>query len=177
MKTPEVDEAIIPLDFIEQRIFLIRGRKVMIDRDLAELYQVGTFNLNKAAKRNPGRFPEDFMFQLTKEEFDSLIFQIGISKKGRGGQRYLPYAFTEQGVAMLSAVLRSDRAIAVNIAIMRAFVRLRQLLASNKELADKVLEMEQKYDEHFKIVFEALRQLMGPPASEDDKKPFGSRSK
>jgi hypothetical protein len=177
MKTPEEDEAIIPLDFIQRRIFMIRGRKVMIADHLSELYQVPVKRLNEAVKRNRNRFPDDFIFQLTKGEFQNLRSQFATSSFSYGGQRYLPYAFTEQGVAMLSAVLRSDRAIAVNIAIMRAFVRLRQLLASNKELADKVLEMEQKYDERFKIVFEALRQLMGPPASEDDKKPFGSRSK
>jgi hypothetical protein len=167
------NDAIIPLDMIERRIFMVRGQKVMLDSHLAELYQVKTSNLNKAVKRNYGRFPQDFMFRLTKEEAESLRSQIVTSKIGRGGQRYSPYAFTEQGVAMLSSVLRSPRAVAVNIAIMRAFVRLRQLLASNKELAEKVAAMEKKYDKQFKIVFDVLKQLMGPAPEEDDKEPIG----
>ena len=119
-------KTLVPVEIIERNIYLIRGQKVMLDSDLAKLYGVETFNLNKAVKRNISRFPQDFMFQLTKEEADSLRFQIGLSKaEGRGGRRYLPYAFTEQGVAMLSSVLRSDRAVQVNIAIMRAFVKLR----------------------------------------------------
>jgi len=135
----------------------------MIDDDLAELYQIPTKRLNEAVKRNSARFPNDFMFQLNKEEAISLRSQIATSKIGRGGHRYFPYAFTEQGVAMLSSVLRSSRAVAVNVAIMRTFVRLRQLFASNKELAEKVAEMEKKYDKQFKIVFDVLKQLMGPP--------------
>src|SRR5437870_5079988 len=125
---------------VERSILLIRGHKVMLDSDLAALYGVETFNLNKAVRRNMDRFPEDFMFQLTKEEAERLRFQIGISKPGRGGRRYVPYVFTEQGVAMLSSVLRSKRAVHVNIAIMRAFVRLRQILATHKELARKLEE-------------------------------------
>ncbi len=122
-----------------------------------------TFNLNKAVKRNIDRFPQDFMFQLTKQEADSLRFQIGMSKKeGRGGRRYLPYAFTEQGVAMLSSVLNSERAVKVNIEIMRAFVSLRQMLASNAELARKLDALEKKYDHQFKVVFDAIKQLMTP---------------
>jgi len=125
---------------------------------------VETFNLNKAVKRNIDRFPEDFMFQLSKEQADSLRFQIGMSKEtGRGGRRYLPYVFTEQGVAMLSSVLNSKRAVHVNIEIMRAFVKLRQMLASNKELAKRLNELEEKYDAQFKVVFEAIRELMTPP--------------
>jgi hypothetical protein len=135
----------------------------MLDVHLAELYQVSTSALNKAVKRNLDRFPEDFMFQLTGDEFDSLRFHFGISNSARGGRRYLPYAFTEQGVAMLSSVLKSKRAIAVNIAVMRAFVRLRQILATHKELAERLAAMEKKYDHRFKVVFDALRQLMAPP--------------
>jgi hypothetical protein len=160
---PAREHAVIPLDKIERQIHSIRGHKVMLDSDLAELYGVTTFNLNKAVKRNAERFPQDFMFQLTAQEFASLIFQTGISKVGRGGRRHFPYAFTEQGVAMLSSVLRSDRAIKVNVAIMRTFVRLRQLLASNADLARKLNELEQKYDAQFRVVFEAIRKLMEPP--------------
>ncbi|MFZ3090910.1 MAG: ORF6N domain-containing protein [Nitrospirota bacterium] len=156
-------DAIVPVEVIEGKIYLIRGQKVMLDSDLANLYGVETFNLNKAVKRNISRFPQDFMFQLTKEEADSLRFQIGMSKKeGRGGRRYLPYAFTEQGVAMLSSVLNSERAVKVNIEIMRAFVRLRQMLASNAELERKLNALEKKYDHQFKGVFDAIKQLMTP---------------
>ena len=131
----------------------------MLDSDLGQLYGVETFNLNKAVRRNRDRFPSDFMFQLTKEEAERLRFQNGISKPGRGGRRYLPYAFTEQGVAMLSSVLRSERAVQVNIAIMRAFVRLRQLLATHKDLARKLEE----HDHKLKAIFRILEQLLEPP--------------
>ncbi len=161
-------QAIIPQEIIEKRILLIRGQKVMLDKDLAELYQVETYNLNKAVKRNRERSPSDFMFPLTEEEFKSLIFHFGISRWG--GTRKLPNAFTEQGVAMLSSVLRSPRAVQVNIEIMsqgdgspRAFVKLRQIAASNEKLAKKVEELEKKYDTQFKIVFDAIRQIMRPP--------------
>jgi hypothetical protein len=154
---------LIPQEIIEQRIYLIRGQKVMLDSDLARLYQVTTFNLNKAVKRNLDRFPEDFMFQLSASEFDSLRFHFGISKIGRGGRRYAPYAFTEQGVAMLSSVLRSKRAVQVNVEIMRAFVRLREILSTHKDLARKLEELEKKYDEQFAVVFRAIRELMTPP--------------
>jgi hypothetical protein len=165
-------KALIPVELIEKKILLIRGEKVMLDADLAELYQVETFNLNKAVKRNIDRFPQDFMFQLTKQEADSLRFQIGMSKtEGRGGRRYLPYVFTEHGVAMLSTVLNSERAVKVNIEIMRAFVRLRQMLASNAELARKLDALEKKYDAQFKVVFDAIRELMRPP--EPKKKKIG----
>jgi len=148
---------------IDSKIFNVRGHKVMLDADLAGLYGVATFNLNKAVKRNMGRFPKDFMFQLTEEEAASLRFQIGMSKpKGRGGRRYLPYVFTEQGVAMLSSVLRSGRAVRVNITIMRAFVRLREMIASHKDLAKQLNDLERKYDAKFKIVFDAIRELMAP---------------
>jgi ORF6N domain len=154
----------VPIERIESAILFIRGHKVMLDCDLAALYGVKTFNLNKAVKRNTDRFPEDFMFQLTAEEAGTLRFQIGMSKgKGRGGRRYLPYVFTEQGVAMLSSVLRSKRAVQVNVEIMRAFVRLRQMLASNEDLARKLAALEKKYDYQFRVVFEAMRELMAPP--------------
>lgn len=149
---------------IEQRILLVRGHKVLLDSDLAALYQVQTKVLVQAVKRNVERFPEDFMFQLNTDEFENLRSQIVTSNNGgRGGRRTAPYAFTEQGVAMLSTVLRSPRAITVSIEIMRAFVRLRQVLASHKVLARKLAALEKKYDVQFKAVFEAIRQLMAPP--------------
>jgi len=157
---------IVSLAVIEQKIFMMRGHRVMLDSDLSVLYKVTTFNLNKAVKRNFERFPHDFMFQLTPEEFKSLRFQFGMSKRGRGGRRYLPYAFTEQGVAMLSSVLRSKRAIQVNIAIMRAFVKLRRILSTHKELAHKLHELEKRIEKHdveIQGIFEAIRQLMAPP--------------
>ena len=154
------------LDFvktIERKIYLIRAQKVMIDRDLAELYGVETKVLNQAVRRNRGRFPDDFMFQLTAEESGSLRSQIVTLKTGRGQHRkYLPYVFTEQGVAMLSSVLSSEQAVNVNIEIMRAFVRLRQMLSSNTALARKLDALEKKYDVQFKVVFDAIRQLMSP---------------
>jgi hypothetical protein len=151
---------------IEETILLIRGQKVMLDRDLAILYGVTTFNLNKAVKRNLDRFPTDFMFQLTTEEAENLKFHFGISSSGHGGRRYLPYAFTEQGVAMLSGVLRSPRAVQVNVAIMRAFVRLREALSLHKDLAHKLVELERKIEGHdasIHSLFEAIRRLMIPP--------------
>ena len=159
--------SVIPIERIEKKILLLRGEKVMLDSDLAELYEVTTFNLNKAVKRNLDRFPEDFMFQLREEELKALRFQTGMSKpSGRGGRRYLPYAFTEQGIAMLSSVLHSKRAVRVNIEIMRAFVRLRAMIASNKELAKRLNELEKKYDAQFKVVFDAIRELMTPPTTQ-----------
>jgi hypothetical protein len=149
---------------VEQRILRIRSRNVMLDFDLAELYGVETGALKRAVNRNRDRFPEDFAFQVTAEEMEALRCQIGTSKQGRGGRRYLSYAFTEQGVAMLSSVLRSARAVQVNIAIMRAFVRLREMLMSNADLAQRLLALENKYDAKFRIVFDAIRELMeGPP--------------
>ena len=135
----------------------------MLDADLAGLYGVTTKRLNEQVRRNRSRFPEDFMFQLTSKGAASLRSQIATSNKGRGGRRYAPYAFTEQGVAMLSTVLNSERAIQVNIEIMRAFVRLRQMLASNAQLARKLNALEKKYDSQFRVVFEAIRELMTPP--------------
>jgi len=143
---------LIPIERIEKAIYLIRGEKVMLDRDQALLYRVETKALNRAVKRNLKRFATDFMFQLTADEADVLRYQTGTSKKGRGGRRYLPYVFTEQGVAMLSSVLNSESAVLVNIKIMRAFVKLRQMLASNAELSRRLDELESKYDRQFKIV-------------------------
>src|SRR3972149_10248926 len=142
---------LIPQQIIESKILILRGKKVMLDRDLAALYSVETKMLKRAVKRNIERFPEDFMFQLIEKEFDNLRCQIGTSSWG--GQRYLPYAFTENGVAMLSSVLNSERAITVNIQIMRTFTKLRKMLATHKELKQKIEEMEKKKEEHFKIVF------------------------
>ncbi len=156
--------SLIPAERIERCILFIRDQKVMLDKDLAELYGVETKRLIEAVKRNIRRFPDDFMFQLNKEENDLLRSQIATSNisTGRGGRRYAPYAFTEQGVAMLSSVLRSPRAVDVNVEIMRAFVRLRRMLASNVELARKLETLEKKYDSQFKVVFDAIRQLMTP---------------
>ena len=147
----------------------------MLDRDLASLYGVETGALNRAVKRNLQRFPLDFMFQLTTDESDFLRCQIGISKTGRGGRRFLPYVFTE-GVAMLSSVLNSERAVLVNIEIMRAFVKLRQMLASNSELSHRLDELESKYDKQFRVVFDAIRQLMATPARGRKQIGFRSRS-
>jgi hypothetical protein len=172
-----MSKEIIPVERIESKIILIRGQKVMLDSDLAELYGVETKVLNQVVKRNINRFPKDFMFQLTVREVESLRCQFGTSNmrsqivtsktsEGRGGRRYLPYAFTEQGVAMLSSVLKSSRAVQVNIEIMRAFVRLRRMLASNAGLARKLNELERKYDAQFRVVFDAIRELMTPPEPE-----------
>ncbi len=152
---------IIPLAAIERRIVFIRGQKVMLSTDLAELYGVEPKVLVQAIKRNNERFPEDFMFQLTNQEFTDLKSQIVTSSWG-GIRRANPYAFTEQGVAMLSCVLRSKRAIQVNIEIMRTFVRLRKMLGSNAQLARKLNVLEKKYDEQFAVVFKAIRALMAP---------------
>lgn len=154
----------VPTERIEKSILLIRGQKVILDRDLAKLYDVETRVLVQAVKRNIRRFPEDFMFQLSKEEFEDWRSQIVISNpSAKMGLRRAPYAFTEQGVAMLSSVLNSQRAVDVNIEIMRAFVRLREMLASHKQLARRLNELEKKYDAQFKVVFDAIRQLMAPP--------------
>jgi hypothetical protein len=159
------DTQLVPVERVEELIHLARGEKVMLDSDLAMLYGVETKALNRAVKRNLSRFPSDFMFQLTVEEASNLRCQIGTSSSDYGGRRYLPYAFTEQGVAMLSSVLHSDRAIDVNIAIMRAFVRLREMLASHADLARRLDELERKYDQQFAVVFQAIRELMKPPTA------------
>ena len=154
--------SIVPVERIESAILFIRGQKVMLDADLAKLYGVSTKVFNQAVRRNKNRFPADFAFQLTDQEFQSLRSQF-VTSNTRGGRRYRPYAFAEQGVAMLASVLQSKRAVQVNIEIMRAFVRLRRMLASNEELARKVAALERKYDAQFKIVFDAIRELMTPP--------------
>ena len=167
---------LISIERIEKTIYLIRGEKVMLDRDLAELYQVQTKAINQAVRRNSERFPADFMFQLSENEVAELNrsqFVTG-SEKHRD-PRFRPYAFTEQGVAMLSSVLRSKRAITVNIEIMRAFVKLRQMLASNAELSRRLDELESNYDKQFKVVFNAIRQLMSTPTR--NRKEIGFRSR
>jgi hypothetical protein len=171
------NRSLIPAERIECAILLIRGQKVLLDNDLSSLYGVETKRLLEAVRRNIQRFPEDFMFQVTWEEAEILRSQFVTSRLQAGGRsrsqfatlkrghniKYLPYAFTEQGVAMLSSVLRSPRAVAVNIEIMRAFVRMRQILSSHADLARKVENLEKKYDGQFKVVFDALRELMQPP--------------
>ena len=157
----------ISVEVIATKILLIRGKRVMLDRDLAKLYEVDTGQLTRQVKRNIDRFPEDFMFQLTKEEFQNLICQFGTSSWG--GTRKLPYAFTEQGVAMLSGVLHSKRAIQVNIQIMRAFIQLKRMLLTNAGLRRKIEEMERKYDKQFAIVFQAIKQLLEPPPVKEKK--------
>ncbi len=163
---------LVPREVIEQRILLIRGHKVMLDSSLAELYGVDTSHLNKAVKRNLERFPSDFMFQLTRQEEAALRFHFGISNGRRGGRRYLPYVFTELGVAMLSSVLHTRRAVHVNIAIMRTFARLRAILAHNKQLTRKLEELEKKCNVQFQIVFEELAGLKQPPPL-PPKRPIG----
>jgi len=162
-QTKRISTNLIPKEMVEQKIFLLRGQKVMFDKDLATLYGVGTRDLNKAVTRNLDHFPEDFMFQLNAHEFKDLMFHFGTSSWG--GVRKRPRAFTEQGVAMLSSVLKSKRAVRVNIEIMRAFVRLRQMLATHAELARKLEALEKKYDTQFKAVFDAIRELMTPTES------------
>ena len=162
-------QSVIPVERIVSRIYLIRGEKVMLDSDLADLYGVTTSRLNEQVKRNIGRFPRDFAFQLTRAEFDSLRSQIATLKDGGRGRhrKYLPYVFTEHGIAMLSSVLRSKKAIEVNIGIIRAFITVRQMLASNRELARKV----QEHDQKITILVDAVQKLLTPPAQK--KYPIG----
>lgn len=170
---------IIPLENIESRIFLIRGQKVMIDRDLAELYGVETKNLNRQVKRNIHRFPEEFMFQLTIEERDQLVTICHQFKTMKHSSSH-PYAFTEHGVAMLASVLKSDRAVKISINIIKAFVKLREMLSTSKELAYKFAELEQKierHDEEIKAIFDAIRQLMAPPEPKEKKIGFRVRER
>ena len=158
---------LLPVEIIQNKIYFIRGHKVMLDKDLADLYDVPTYRLNEQVKRNMSRFPEDFMFQLTVQEHTALRSQIAISKKGRGGRRYLPYVFTEQGVAMLSSVLNSERAVQVNIQIIRVFTKLREMMIFHKDLARKIEDLERKFHEKFqeqdsKIIriFDAIKELL-----------------
>jgi hypothetical protein len=154
--------SVVPAERVERRILSLRGQKVMLSTDLAELYEVAPKALVQAVQRNRTRFPADFMFQLTRAEYSHLKSQFVTSSWG-GARRAAPYAFTEQGVAMLSSVLRSPRAVQVNIAIMRAFVKLREILATHRDLARRLYAMESKYDAQFRAVFDAIRQLMMPP--------------
>ena len=173
----------IPTEIIASKIYLIRGQKVMLDRDLAELYGVQTRVLKQAVRRNIDRFPSDFMFELTNEEFSDWRSQFVTSKGDKKGLRYNPMVFTEQGVAMLSSVLKSDRAIQVNIQIVRTFTKLRSMLATHEELKQKIEDMEKRYDENFQIVFEAIKQLFddeeGPKPKigyiKEKKKKYGRR--
>jgi hypothetical protein len=169
-------DEMIPIERIEQAIYLIRGQKVMLDRDLAALYGISTKALKQAVRRNPERFPGDFMFVLTYREVRNLRSQF-VTSSSWGGTRYVPMAFTEQGVAMLSSVLNSPRAIQVNIAIMRTFVKLRQILGTHADLARKLETLEKNYDAQLKVVFDAIRQLMTPPAKPRKKIGFHVRER
>ena len=161
----------IPYEMIQSKIFLIRGKKVMLDRDLAELYGVKTEQLTRQVRRNRERFPDDFLLQLTKEEVTNLICHFG--RSSWGGARKPPFAFTEHGILMLSSVLNSSRAIQVNVQIMKTFIQLREMLAGHKELRRKIEEMESKYDYQFKAVFQAIKELLNP--SQKPKEPIGFR--
>ena len=164
-----IEKAAVPVESVLPRIVLLRGQKVLLDADLALLYGVPTGHLNRAVKRNCARFPSDFMFQTSSEESKFLKCQIGISKNARGGRRHFPYAFTEQGVAMLSSVLNSERAVQVNIAIMRAFVKLREILTTNQDLARKFDELEKRvgnHDEQIMGILDAIREMLAPLAPE-----------
>ena len=157
-KRSEIDASRIKIEIIANMIYVIRGQKVMLDSDLAVLYGVETKQLKRAVKRNINRFPMDFLFELTKQEYNSLRCQFGTLKRGQH-TKYFPYAFTEQGVAMLSSVLKSERAVQVNIVIMRTFIKLREMMATHKELKEKIEEMEKKYDKQFQVVFAAIKDL------------------
>jgi phage regulator Rha-like protein len=170
-------EDLVPQEIIESKIFLIRGKKVMLDRDLASLYGVETKALKQTVKRNPKRFPDDFMFELNQEEFKNWRSQFVTSKADKMGLRYPPFAFTENGVAMLSSVLNSERAIQVNIQIMRTFTRLREILGTHVELRRKIEQLEKKYDGQFKIVFDALRALVASPVKPKRKIGFDLKEK
>ena len=169
----KAETGLVPQETIEGKILLIRSKKVMLDRDLAVLYGVETKYLKQQVKRNVERFPDDFMFRLTRDEFNNLRSQIATSSWG--GTRYLPYVFTELGVAMLSSVLHSKQAIQVNIQIMRTFSKLREMILGHKELQRKIEAMEKKYDYQFKIVFDAIKKLLGQPEKPKGKIGFRSR--
>ena len=172
MAKTKVSTSVIPIERIASRIFLVRGQKVMVDSDLAALYQVLTKNLNLAVRRNIRRFPKDFMFQLTAKEGEVLRLQFATSNAGSGGRRYAPYVFTEQGVAMLSSVLKSDRAADVNVTIMRTFVRFRQVLSTNEELARKVAQ----HDRQITILFENVQRMLAPPAVKKNRIGFAAHA-
>ena len=163
----------IPREIIQNKILLTRGFKVMLDKDLAELYQVTTYDLKRAVRRNLSRFPVDFMFELTRQEHSALRRHFGALKRG-SHSKYPPYAFTEHGILMLSSVLNSERAVMVNIEIMRTFTKLREILASHKELRRKIEEMEKKYNHQFQIVFKAIKELL-EPSKRKPKGPIGFR--
>ncbi len=167
----------IPVERIEQKIYVIRGERVMLDSNLAAIYGVETRVFNQAIRRNIDRFPEDFMFRLTAEEYNSLMSQIVISKTGRGGRRKLPLAFTEHGALMAANVLNSTRAVEASVQVVRAFVKMRNMLASNDQLSKKIEALEKKYDSQFKVVFDAIRKLMLPPDKPKGGIGFVSRKK
>jgi hypothetical protein len=169
-----MSQQVIPVEVIERRVFLIRGQKIMLDSDLARLYQVSTKRLNEAVKRNFNRFPADFMFQLTQEELASLRSQFATSNVARGGRRYFPYVFTEHGVAMLSCVLHSERAVEMNILIIRAFIRLREILATHKDIARKIEDLERKQQAQgaqITAVYNLIKRLVVP--SKRQRRPIG----
>ena len=173
----QINNLPLPVEFIERRIYLIQGQKIMLDSDLAELYQVPTFRLNEAVKRNRNRFPEDFMFRLTKEDHNILISHFAMSK-GSGGRRNMPYAFTEHGVAMLSAVLKSERAVKMSILIVRAFIQLRQILASHKDVERKIAELERRQMRDggkIDVIYKIVQRLISTPDTPKNK--IGFREK
>ena len=171
--------AIVPTEIIERKIYLVRGTKVMFDSDLAKLYEIETKFFNRAVKRNKDRFPVDFMFQLTEKESQNLRFQIGTSSSGYGGRRYFPYVFTEHGVAMLSSVLNSKRAVQINIAIVKAFIKLRELLATHKDLIleiDKIKKEQKGQNKKIQSIISIINQMLNPPVNEN-KEPMGFRDR
>jgi len=166
---------IVTAETIEHKIYLVRGQKVMLDRDLAELYGVTTKRLNEQVRRNAERFPGDFMFQLSQDEFDFLRSHFATSSLKHGGRRYLPFVFTEHGALMAASILNTPRAVEVSLYVVRAFVRLREMIASHKDLTRKLDDLEKKYDTQFGVVFDAIRELMTPP--EEDKRKIGFLAK
>ncbi|MBZ5538625.1 MAG: ORF6N domain-containing protein [Acidobacteriia bacterium] len=173
------DQSLIPVGYIQQLIYWIRGQRVMLDADLAKIYGVSTTRLNQQVSRNRGRFPVDFMFQLTRGEFHGLMLQFATSNARRGGRRKLPYAFTEHGAIMLATVLNSPAAVGASVQVVRAFVQLRRLLTSHGELARKLTDLERtllRHDSQFKEVFDAIRQLMAPPRPKRRRIGFGARN-
>ena len=165
--------AVTPVERVEERILQIRGQKVLLDSDLARLYEVPVKQLNQAVKRNRGRFPPDFMFQLDREEWAALRSQSVTSKVRRGGRQYPPYFFTEHGAVMAATVLNSDRAVAMSVLVVRAFVRLRKVLATHEELARKLAALEQRYDQQFQVVFQAIREILEVPKVEPARRHIG----